>query len=70
MDIKASEGDKRACVINADHIPTGHVRDSLCIDRILPDVFIYLHCARSVADGILARHMIFMIHVESCETSF
>ena len=40
MDIKAAEGDKRACVMNADHIPTVHVRVSLCIDRILPDVFI------------------------------
>ena len=40
MDMKASEGDKRACVINADHIPTGHVRGSLCIDQILPDAFI------------------------------
>ena len=40
MDIKASEGDERACVINADHIPTRHVRGSLCIDQILPDVFI------------------------------
>ena len=40
MDIKASEGDKRDCVINADHIPTGHVRVSLCVDRIMPDVFI------------------------------
>ena len=40
MDIKASEGDKRDCVIIADHIPTGHVRVSLCIHRILPDVFI------------------------------
>ena len=28
MDIKASKGNKRACVINADHIPTGHVRGS------------------------------------------
>ena len=26
MDMKASEGDKRACVINADHLPTGHVQ--------------------------------------------
>ena len=40
MDLKASEGDKRDCVINADHIPIGHVRDSLCPDRIMPDVFI------------------------------
>ena len=40
MDIKASEGDKRACVIIADHIPTGHVRVGLCIDRIVPVVFI------------------------------
>ena len=31
MDIQASEGDKRACVINSDHIPTGHVRGSLDI---------------------------------------
>ena len=40
MDIKASEGDKRDCVINSNHILTGHVRGSLCIDRIMPDVFI------------------------------
>ena len=40
MDIKASERDERACVINADHIPTGHVRGSLCVNRIMPDVFI------------------------------
>ena len=61
MDIKASEGDKRACVINSDHIPTGHVRVGLCIDRIMPDVFISTVRAQSVADGILARHMIFMM---------
>ena len=61
MDMKASEGDKRACVINADHIPTGHVRGSLSLYRPNYARCLYLHCARSVADGILARHMIFMI---------